>query len=170
LHSLTILFRPPNTFKLFGFQIFRYWAYLMKVIPEMRVGRTNFDIYVLNYTNSLGRVWRYQRSNQNPYNEEEQTTEWWKEKVQLSTKHTNKTKDRVTRSSLKTGGELMCSERVSSSCSTNDTRRVNLITNPVLNHECVSILQAMPLFFYHWNLQFLNIVIIIQTKVLLPKA
>ena len=86
LHSLTILFRPPDTFKLVSFQIFRYWAYLMKVIPEIHVGCTNFDIYVLIYTNSLGRVWRYQRSNQNPYIEEEQTTEWWKEKVQLSTK------------------------------------------------------------------------------------
>ena len=34
-------FRPcglllTNTFKLFGFPIFRYWAYLMKVIPEKR--------------------------------------------------------------------------------------------------------------------------------------
>ena len=25
-----------NTFKLFGFPMFRYWAYLMKVIPEKR--------------------------------------------------------------------------------------------------------------------------------------
>jgi hypothetical protein len=32
-------------------------------------------------------------------------------------------------------GELMCSERVSSSCSTSDTRRVNLVTNPVISHE-----------------------------------
>ena len=28
------------------------------------------------------RVWRYQRGNQNPYIEEEQTTQWEKEKVQ----------------------------------------------------------------------------------------
>ena len=38
------------------------------------------------------RVWRYQRDNQNPYMEEEQTTQWPKEKVQndkqWSTKHT----------------------------------------------------------------------------------
>jgi len=37
--------------------------------------------------------------NQNPYIEEEQTTQWQKEKVQKdkrSTKHTHKTKDRVT--------------------------------------------------------------------------
>jgi len=30
----------------------------------------------------LRRVWRYQRGNQNPYIEEEQTTQWPKEKVQ----------------------------------------------------------------------------------------
>jgi hypothetical protein len=62
------------------------------------------------------RVWRYQRGNQNPYIEEEQTTQWSKEKVQKnkqrSTKHTYKTKDRVTLTPLKTGGELMCSGRV----------------------------------------------------------
>jgi hypothetical protein len=29
----------------------------------------------------------------------------------------------------------MCSERVSSSCSTSDTRCVNLVTNPVETHE-----------------------------------
>ena len=54
---------------------------------------------------------------------------------QRSTKHTYKTKDQVTRTTLKTGGELRCSGRVSSSCSTSDTRRVNLDTNPVTSHE-----------------------------------
>ena len=55
------------------------------------------------------RVWRYQRSNQNPYIEDEQTTQWPKEKVQkdkqCSTKHTStyKTKDRVTRILPRTG-------------------------------------------------------------------
>ena len=52
-----------------------------------------------------------------------------KEKVQKdkerSTKHTHKTKDRVTRTPLRTGGELRCSGMVTSSCSTSDTRRVN---------------------------------------------
>ena len=37
---------------------------------------------------------------------------------QRSTKHTYKTKDQVTRTPLNTGGELMCSGRVGSSCST----------------------------------------------------
>jgi hypothetical protein len=46
--------------------------------------------------------------NQNPYRYiEEQTTQWSKEKVQKgkqrSTKHTHKTKDRVTRTPLKSG-------------------------------------------------------------------
>ena len=48
---------------------------------------------------------RYHRGNQNPYIEEEQTTQWPKEKIQKdkqrSTKHTYKTKDRVTRTPLK---------------------------------------------------------------------
>ena len=83
------------------------------------------------------RVRRYQRGNQNPYIEEEQTMA--KRKVQKdkkrSPKHTYKTKDRVTRTQLKPGDELRCSGRVSSSCSTSDTRRVNLVTNPVISHE-----------------------------------
>ena len=85
------------------------------------------------------RVWRYQRGNQNPYIEEEQTKHWPKEKVQKdkqrSIKHTYKTKDRVTRSPLKPGGELRCFGRVGSSCSTSGTSHVNLLTNPVISHE-----------------------------------
>ena len=77
--------------------------------------------------------------NRNPYIEEEQTTQWPEEKgqkdKQRSTKHTIKTKDRVTRTPIKTGVELRCSGRVSSSCSTSGTRRVNLVTNPVISHE-----------------------------------
>ena len=47
--------------------------------------------------------------------------------------NTHKTKDRVTRTPLTTGGDRMCSGRVNSSCSTSGTRRVNLLTNPVIN-------------------------------------
>ena len=54
--------------------------------------------------------------------EEVQTTQWPKEKGQrdkeCTTKHTHKTKDRVTRTPLKIGDELKRSEIVSSSCST----------------------------------------------------
>ena len=74
------------------------------------------------------RVWRYQRGNQNLYIEEEQTKQRPKEKVQKdkqwSTKHTPKTKDRVTWTPLKTGSELGCSGRIISSCATSGTRRV----------------------------------------------
>jgi hypothetical protein len=41
---------------------------------------------------------------------------------------THKTKDRVTRTPLKTGGELRCSGRVGSSCFTSGISRVNLVT------------------------------------------
>ena len=46
-----------------------------------------------------------------------------------------KNKDRVTRAPIKTGGELRCSGRVGSSCSTSGIRRVNLVTNPVISRE-----------------------------------
>jgi len=79
------------------------------------------------------------KGNQNLYIEEEQTKQCPKEKLQKdkqrSTKHTHKTKDGVTRTPLKTGGELRCSGRVSSSCSTSDTRRFNLVTDPMISHE-----------------------------------
>ena len=95
------------------------------------------DIYFTTLTRR--RVWKYQRGNHNPYIEEEQTTQWPKGKVQKdkqrSTKHTYKTKDRVTRTPLKSGGELRCSGRVNSSSSTSGICRVNLVTNPVLSHE-----------------------------------
>ena len=85
------------------------------------------------------RVWRYQRVNQNPYIEEEQTTQWPKEKVQKdkqrSTKHTYKSKDRVTWTPLKTGDEHRCSEIVSSPSTTSGTRRVNIATHAVVRHE-----------------------------------
>jgi LysM repeat protein len=89
--------------------------------------------------NNVKKSLKIPKSNQNPYIEEEQTTQWPKEKgqkdKQRSTKHTHKTKDRITRTPLKTGGVLRCSGRVGSSCSTIDTRRVNLVANPVIRHE-----------------------------------
>ena len=52
---------------------------------------------------------KLQEELENPYVEEEQTTTWPTEKVQednqRSTKHTHNTKDRVTRTPLKTWGE-----------------------------------------------------------------
>jgi hypothetical protein len=44
-------------------------------------------------------------------------------------------KDRVTQTPLKTGSELRCSGRVSSSCSTSGISHSNLVTNPVISHE-----------------------------------
>ena len=47
-----------------------------------------------------------------------------------------KIKDRETRTLLKTGGELRCSGRVSSSCPTCGTHRVTLVINQVITREC----------------------------------
>jgi hypothetical protein len=46
-----------------------------------------------------------------------------------STKHTYKTKDRVTRTPLKTGSKLRGFAKVSNSCLTSGTSHVNLVTN-----------------------------------------
>jgi len=48
---------------------------------------------------------------------------------------TKKTKHQVPRIPLKTGVELRCSGRTSSSYSTCDTRCVTLVANPVISHE-----------------------------------
>ena len=50
-----------------------------------------------------------------------------KKDKQRSIKHTHKAKDRVTRTLLKTGGELRCSGMIGCSYSTSGTRRVNLV-------------------------------------------
>ena len=59
---------------------------------------------------------------QNPYIRKELTTQLLKEKVQKdkqrSTNYTLKTIDRVTRTPLRSAGELRCSGKASSSCST----------------------------------------------------
>ena len=93
------------------------------------------------------------KGNQNPWIEEEQTKQWTKEKVQKdkqrSTKHTHKTKDLVTRAPLRRGGELRCSGRVSSTCSTSGIRRVNLVTNPVISHEWGKDREFFNLWYWH---------------------
>jgi hypothetical protein len=61
--------------------------------------------------------------------------QWPKTKAQKDKQRSTKHSYRVTRTSPKTGGELRCSGRVSCSCSTRDTRRVILVTNPVISHE-----------------------------------
>ena len=98
---------------------------------------------IVSSTPRLSWIRSYKKSLKIPKGQSEtvyrRRTQWPKEKVQndkqRSTKHTYKTKDRVTRTSLKTGSELRCSGRVSSSCSTSGTGRGNLVTNPVISRE-----------------------------------
>jgi hypothetical protein len=92
-----------------------------------------------NMDSTIRRVWRYQWeviririSKNRQHNRQRKKVQ--KDK-QRSTKHTHKTKDRVTWIPLKIWGELRCSGRVSSSCSSHGTHRVNLVTNPVISHE-----------------------------------
>ena len=79
-----------------------------------------------------------QRGNQNPYfkRRTDNTMAKRKKDKQRSTKHIYTTKDRVTRTQLKPGGELRCSGRVSSSFSTcGEWYDINLVTNPVISRE-----------------------------------
>jgi hypothetical protein len=93
----------------------------IKYQEEFKIPKGQLEsVYRRRTDNTMAK--RYQRGNQKPYIEEGQTTQWPEEKVQKdkqrSTKHTYKPIDRVTRTPPKTGGELRCSGRVSSSCST----------------------------------------------------
>jgi hypothetical protein len=81
-----------------------YFAYVRKItVFAGKTPNTNENPNGMQYsdTKKNRRVWRYQSGNRNPPMEEEQTTQWPKEKgqknKQRSTKHTHKTKDRVTR-------------------------------------------------------------------------
>ena len=91
------------------------WACCEKMCENINV-TSMFIIIVLKPDWTSRRVWRYQRGNQNLYIDDEPTTQWPKEKVQKdkqrSTKHTHKTNDRVTRTPIKTRGELRCSGRI----------------------------------------------------------
>jgi hypothetical protein len=76
-------------------------------------------------------------------------------------RHTHTTKDIVTRTPLITRDELGCSRRVGSFFSTSDTRRVNLVSNPVLSHEwgkdrwniSVVICFTFVLLYFAWSLR-----------------
>jgi len=120
-------------------------------LKNIKTNRMAIKIY------SIRKVWRYQSGNQNPYIEEGQTTQWSKDRQHNGQKKktdntmvkrkrtkgqnnvlqniTHKTKDRVTRAWRKTGGELRCSGRVSSSCSISGSRRVNLVTNAMISES-----------------------------------
>ena len=90
------------------------------------------------------RVWRYIReiriciSKKNRQHNDQK-----KKDKQRSTKCTHKTKDWVTRTPLKTRGELRCSSMVSSSCSTSGTCHVNLVTNPVYVILCLTVVAIL---------------------------
>ena len=78
------------------------------------VSSFQFDLLVVR------RVWRYQWSNQNPHIDEEQTTQWTKEKEQKdkqrSIKHKHKAKDRVTRTPLTSMRKIYSWKGIHSDC------------------------------------------------------
>jgi len=96
--------------------------------------------YILNNHLLTRRVWRYQgviriRKSKNRQ-DNGQRKKYKMTNNDLQNIHI-KLKIEYTRTPLRTGGELGCSGRVSSSCSTSGTRRVNIVTNPVISREWI---------------------------------
>ena len=111
-----------NTYIIFQWNLFQSNSYIIGPNTSMDCRGVQFNYKYCMYWSRLEvlfarRVRNYPR---NLYIKEEQTTQWPKENVQTTIYKTYKTKDWVTRTPLKTGGELMCSGRVGSSCSTSD--------------------------------------------------
>ena len=78
------------------------------------------------------RVWRYQRDNQNPEIEDTMANRQMTiNDLQITAM---KTKDRGTWTQPKTGNELRCSGRVSSSCSISGTRHLTVVKTSVISH------------------------------------
>ena len=81
----------------------------------------------------IRRVWGYQRGSQKPYVEEEQTTQWTKEKrerdKERSTKHTHTTKDRATRTQLKTGVKYTNKDYLVETVMVSNTSNINKTNN-----------------------------------------
>ena len=77
--------------------------------------------------------------NQNPYIEEEPTTQWPKKKdKQRSTKHTHKTKDLVTQAPQRIGDELMCYKCIATLPHLSDTHTLYILVFDVMFSEMKS--------------------------------
>jgi hypothetical protein len=71
-----------------------------------------------------------------------------KKDKQRSAKHTQKRSSNS--NPIKNRGELRCFGRVSSSCCTSDTRRVNLVTHPVISREWGTYIYAV-IAYHNWS-------------------
>ena len=112
----------------------------MKWMLSMIISRERVFIIRVNteITDKHRIVWRYQSGNQNRKSNKNKRSNGQKKKGEITIYNdlqniTYKTEDWVTRTTPKIGGEHRCSGRISSSCSTSDTRPVTLITNPVIS-------------------------------------
>ena len=65
--------------------------FLAQPVTDLPLTQNDMTISQKSAATSKRRVWRYQRGNQNPYIEEEQTTQWPKEKVQNDKQQSTKT-------------------------------------------------------------------------------
>ena len=91
----------------------------------------------------IERVWRYQKDIRIRKSEDRQ--QWPKiKRTKIDLQNiTHKTKDRVTWTPLKTRGELRCSLRVSSSCSTSGTRCYSCWKRVCVGHSFLTRLELI---------------------------
>ena len=121
------------------------------VMNNLLLEQTNFYWRLPHVKQTLGmtakRVIRICKLKDRQHNGQKKKDKQW------STKHAQKTKDRVTRTPIKTRDELRFSGKVSSSCSTSGTHRVNLVTNlvAVISHEWGKVFTANGT--YSWSLK-----------------
>ena len=81
---------------------------------------------------NIGKIWSVHK----PYiKKERQYNGQQKKDKQWFTKHCTKPLKTTTGTPQNTEDELMCSGRVSSSCSTSHTRRVTIVTNSMISHD-----------------------------------
>ena len=148
-----LLFRVPMTGKIRYYRdgcfsyllistIFLWNMFFTKLQDTVRTGQKWTFVRGCSKTEDTKGIIRIRISKRNRQHNDQKDKQW-------STKHTYKTKDRVKRTPLKTGGELSCSERVSSSCSTSDTRRVD-------GFSSFSLIVICFIFLLEWSLQIMK--------------
>ena len=118
----------------------------MKWLLSMIISRERvFIIRVYTeITDMYRRAWRYQSGTQNRKSNKNKHINGKEKKGETTIYNdlqniTHQTKDWVTRTPPKSGGEHMCSGKISSSSSTSDTRPVTLVTNPVISLKSSTI-------------------------------
>ena len=112
----------------FGFKVHLYYFYATSITKHLSSYNFSTTIEKFEDTKGLIRSRKSKKDNRHNSQNHKRTNDYLQNITQ-------KTKDRETRTPLKTRGELRYLGNVSSSCSICETQRVTLSTNPAISHE-----------------------------------